>query len=134
MAQTSSHRHLVERLIECWNSGQLDAIDEVLAPNFVRHGDHISGQGEMKGTADYKKVVKEFRKLLSDFHSEGRDVIEQGDKVAFRFHTTGKHDGKTIEFEGINIVRIEGDRIVEDWVSYDATGLAARLGRKLAAA
>lgn len=131
MSQTST---LIERLIQCWNSADLDAIDEILTRDFVRHGDHLEGKKEVRGAAEYKQVVSEYHKLLSDFHSEARDVIEQGNKVAFRFRTTGEKDGKPIVFGGVNILRIEGNRIAEDWVFFDATGLAARLGKQRRAA
>jgi predicted ester cyclase len=134
MAQTSAVQTLIKRLIDCWNSGKLDAIDEIIAPNFVRHGDNFQGKREIKGSAGYKQHVSEFRKIVSDFHTETRDPIEQGNRIAYRFHTTGKHNGKKIEFEGVNIVRIEGNRIVEDWVYYDATGVAEKLGQHRAAA
>jgi ketosteroid isomerase-like protein len=134
MSSTSSHRSLVKRLMDCWNSGQTEALDEIFAANFVRHGDHIDGRREIRGSAAYKGVINEFHKLLSDLHSEVRDSIEQGNKIAFRFHTTGIHNGKAIDFEGVNILRFDGDRIAEDWIFYDATGLAARLGHHRAAA
>ena len=133
MAKTVSHQHIVKRLLDCWNSGQMEIIEEVFSPNFVRHGDYLGGVGEIQGSAAYKQVVKRFRDLLPDLHSQIYDVIEQDDKLAFRFRTTGRHQGEKIEFEGANILRFEEDRIVEDWVYYDATGLAARLGQKKAA-
>ena len=131
MSQNST---VVERLMACWNSGELDAIDDILTRDFVRHGDHLEGKKEVRGAAEYKKIVSEYHKLLTDFHSETSDVIEQGNKVAFRFRTTGKKDGRPIVFEGVNILRIEGNRIAEDWVFFDATGLAARLDKERRAA
>jgi len=109
-------------------------MDEILARDFVRHGDHLEGKKDVRGAAEYKQIVSEYHKLLTDFHSELHDVIEQGNKVAFRFRTTGKKDGRTIEFEGANILRIEGNRIADDWVFFDATGLAAQLGKQRRAA
>jgi ketosteroid isomerase-like protein len=130
----SQNSILVNRLMACWNSGNLDALDEILTRDFVRHGNHLEGKKEVRGAAEYKQIVSEYHKLLSEFHSEVHDFIEQGDKAAFRFRTTGKKDGKPIEFEGANIIRIEGNRIAEDWVFFDATGLAARLGKERRAA
>lgn len=130
----SQNSQVVERLMACWNSGELDAIDEILARDFVRHGDHLEGKKEVMGAAEYKKIVSKYHRLLTDFHSETSDVIEQGDKVVFRFRTTGKKDGQPIVYEGVNILRIEGNRIAEAWVFFDATGLAARLGKERQAA
>jgi predicted ester cyclase len=135
MKMPQSHQHLVKRLIECWNSGKMNIIDEIVSSKFVRHGDdHIQRQGQIRGAAGYKQAVSESRQLLTDFHTESQDLVEQGDKIAFRFRTTGNHKGQKIEFEGANIIRVEGDRIAEDWVYYDSTGLAERLGQKKAAA
>jgi ketosteroid isomerase-like protein len=134
MATFSSQRKVVQRLMDCWQSGQLSGIGELLTQNFVRHGDYIGEQKEVRGVDEYKRIVADFRKLLTDFHTELVDVIEQGDRIAFRFRTSGKHNGQPITFEGVNVVRFEGDRIAEDWIYYDATGLAAKLGPERAAA
>jgi ketosteroid isomerase-like protein len=133
MATISSQRNVVQKLVDCWQSGQVDAIGELLTPNFVRHGDYIGEQKEFRGVDEYKRIVSEFRKLLTDYHTELGEVIEQGDKIAFSFRTSGKHNGQPITFGGVNIVRFEGNRIAEDWIYYDATGLAAKLGLKAAA-
>jgi hypothetical protein len=55
--------------------------------------------------------------------------IEQGDRLAFRFKTTGTRDNSPFVFEGVNILRIEGDKVVEDWVYFDATGVRGRIAR-----
>jgi hypothetical protein len=62
-------------------------------------------------------------------YTEAVDTIEQGDKLAFRFKTTGKRDNAPFTFEGVNILRIEENRVVEDWVYFDATGVKGRLAR-----
>ena len=134
MSATSSSQQLLRRLIECWDSGKMNPIEELLTPDFVRHGDHVGGQKEIRGPAEYKRMVTEFRKLFTDFHTESRDVIERGDKIVLRFHTSGKHNGRPVEFDGVNILRVDGGRFAEDWVYYDATGLAAKLGQIKAAA
>jgi len=73
------------------------------------------------------------RSQWSDFHTEAIDTIEQGNKVVFRFKTTGKHNNSPVVFEGVNILRVEGGKVVEDWVYYDATGLHQKLARAKAA-
>jgi ketosteroid isomerase-like protein len=109
MAGNSSHKNFVARLIDGWNSGELNVIDEMFTPNFVRHGDHIGGKKEIRGPDAYKQVVSEFRKLISDFQTEAVDIIENGNKVVLRFHTTGSNQGKPIDCECVNVFRIEGE-------------------------
>jgi predicted SnoaL-like aldol condensation-catalyzing enzyme len=122
---------LIARFVDCWNSGHVDGIDEVLAANFVRHEPDLNGRET--GREDYKNTITHLRGKLSNFHTESVDTIEQGNKVVFRFKTTGQHGNESVTFEGVNIFRIENGKIAEDWVFYDATGVRQRLGRSQAA-
>jgi len=122
-----TNTNLVARLIECWNTGKLDDIDNLLSPNFIRHEPEMGGG--TTGKKDYKQTISRYRGGLSEFHTEAIDVIEQGDKVAFRFKTTGKRGNAPFVFEGVNILHIEGGRVVEDWVYFDATAVRSVLAR-----
>lgn len=122
---------LIARLVDCWNTGELGAIDEVLAPNFVRHEPDLETRNT--GREDYKRTITNLRSQLPNFHTESVDTIEQGDKVVFRFKTTGRHGNDAVTFEGVNFLRIENGKIAEDWVYYDAAGVKQRLGRSQAA-
>jgi len=126
-----SNRQLVEQLVECWNTGKLELIDEVLSPRFIRHEPEIDGA--TTGRDDYKQTIQRYRGMLANFHSEVTDIIEQGNKIAFRFKTTGKSGSGPVIFEGVNIMRVEGNKLVEDWVYFDAGGLKNRLKREQAA-
>ncbi|MGB2662970.1 MAG: ester cyclase [Candidatus Acidiferrum sp.] len=118
---------LVARLIDCWNTGKLEDIDNVLSPDFVRHQPEMGGK--TTGREEYKQAVRGYRNMLLDFHTEATDTIEQDDKIAYRFKTTGKRDNAPFVFEGVNILRMEGGKVVEDWVYFDATGVKGRLAR-----
>jgi len=126
-----NNRQLVAQLVECWNTGKLEPIDEVLSPKFVRHEPEINGAAT--GRDDYKQTIKRYRGMLGNFHTEATDIIEQDNKIVFRFKTTGKSDTGPVTFEGVNILRVEGNKVVEDWVYFDVTGLKDRLKRERAA-
>lgn len=121
------NKELVSRLVHCWESGQLEDINEILTPNFVRHEPDIDVKNSSR--EDYKQTIAHLRSALSGFHTEALDTIEQGNRVAFRFRTTGKQNNVQLVFEGVNVLRIEGGKIAEDWVYYDVTGLKQRLGQ-----
>jgi predicted ester cyclase len=125
------NRRLVEQLVECWNTGKLESIDEVLSPKFVRHEPEIDGAAT--GREDYKKTIKRYRDALANFHSEATDIIEQGNKVAFRFKTSGKGASGPVSYEGVNILHVEGNKVVEDWVYFDVAGVRNRLKGEKAA-
>jgi ketosteroid isomerase-like protein len=119
--------NLVTRLIECWNTGKLDDIDNLLSADFIRHEPEMGGGAT--GKKEYKQTVNRYRSSLSDFHTEVIDMIEQGDKLAFRFKTSGRRGNAPFIFEGVNILRIEGGKIVEDWVYFDATAVRSVVAR-----
>jgi ketosteroid isomerase-like protein len=122
-----TNTNLVARLIDCWNTGKLDDIDEVLSPDFIRHEPEMGGK--TTGREEYKQNVKHYRNALSDFHTQATDTIEQGNKLAFRFKTTGKRGNAPFVFEGVDILRIEGNEVVEDWIYFDATAVRGSLAR-----
>src|SRR6516225_6024370 len=62
------NRQLVERLVECWNTGKLDAIDQVLSPKFIRHEPEVDGAAT--GREEYKQTIQRYRDNLANFHSE----------------------------------------------------------------
>jgi predicted SnoaL-like aldol condensation-catalyzing enzyme len=126
-----NNRQLVERLVEYWNTGKLEGIDEVLSPRFIRHEPEVDGVAT--GKDDYKQTIKRYRSMLAGFRTEATDIIEQGNKIAFRFKTTGTSDSGPVTFEGINVLRVEGNQVVEDWVCFDVTGLKNRLKHEQAA-
>jgi predicted SnoaL-like aldol condensation-catalyzing enzyme len=126
-----NNRQLVTQLVECWNTGKLEPIDEVLSPKFVRHEPEINGAPT--GRDDYKQTIKRYRGMLGNLHTEATDIIEQDNKIAFRFKTTAKSDTGPVTFEGVNILRVEGNKVVEDWVYFDVAGLKDRLKRERAA-
>lgn len=125
------NKQIVAKMVECWNTGKLGIVDEVFSPNFIRHEPEIDGGTTGKDT--YKQTVTRHREGLANFHTEATDIIEQGNKVAFRFKTTGKSGNAPVVFEGVNILRIEGGKVAEDWVYFDATGVKNRIRQQQAA-
>lgn len=122
-----TNTNVLVRLIECWNTGKLDAIDELLSPDFIRHEPEMGGR--TTGREQYKQTLSHQRSALSDFHTEAADTIEQGNKLVWRFKTTGKRNNSPFVFEGVNILRIEENKVVEDWLFFDATAIRGRLAQ-----
>ena len=100
---------------EVWSKGNVAAVDEFLAPEFVVH--HML-PGEEAGTEDYKRAVAEQHAASSDFHVSIEEQVAEGDKVVTRHIDSGTHDQE--EFEGfapsrarITIENITINRVVE---------------------
>jgi hypothetical protein len=131
-------------LLELWN-GQEGRIDELAAAlvsdGFVIHQARAGGGGSerVKGPEALAQLVRAGRAPFDDVNVT-LDVgpIAEGDMVAARWTFRGRYaggipgatapEGTEVAFSGIDIMRAEGGRLVEYWVSSDADHLMAQLG------
>jgi serine phosphatase RsbU (regulator of sigma subunit)/predicted ester cyclase len=113
---------LVRRFQEAEAKGDLDMLDELLAPDFV---DHSLLEGQEPGREGYKRQLAEQHAALSDVRCIIEDQLAKGEKVATRFtlrsiHDRGEYRGlmprhKEVEVTAMTIHRIVGGKIVEEW-------------------
>jgi serine phosphatase RsbU (regulator of sigma subunit)/predicted ester cyclase len=101
----------------------LDAVDEMLAPDFVNHNKLHPGQ--VPDREDYLRAISAYHAALS----EGRLIIEDqvagGDKVVTRFTVHATHErgelmgvapsGRVLTNRAIVIHRISEGKIAEEW-------------------
>jgi steroid delta-isomerase-like uncharacterized protein len=128
-ANIAIFRHAIE---QGWNRGNLAAIDELFAPDFVEHQ-----AGIKPGRAGVKASIQELRSAFTDFHLQVEDAIADGDRVWLRLHATGTHagpfmgvpaTGRRIDVTVIDIVRIADGRLVEHWGVADRLTVAQQIG------
>jgi predicted ester cyclase len=104
-----------------WKLGDLDAVDEMLAPDFV---DHSLLPGQDSSREGYKESGAEFYAAFSiaDFTIE--DQIVQGEKIVTRLSMRFIHRGEILgvppsgevgEYSSIKIHRIVGGKITDEW-------------------
>ena len=120
---------------EVFNRGNMSALDEVMAPDFVEHEELPPGIAPGR-----EGVTQFFGMLLSafpDFKFTIDDVIAQGDKVVVRSTWTGTQQGeflgipptgKGVSFGVIDIVRFAGGKVVEHWGQMDSMRMMQQLG------
>lgn len=136
MTTTEANKHLVEAFIqELFTKGDLDAVDRYLAPDFVNHDAPFPGAPP--GADGLRQAAAMFRQAFPDWHSKAEQLIAEQDTVVEVFTASGTHrgelmgvpaTGKTITLRGINVFRIDGDRIAERWGRLDQLGLLQQLG------
>jgi steroid delta-isomerase-like uncharacterized protein len=135
---TDSSQLAIERrlLDEVWGKGNLDITHEILTEDFVRHGPDVEG-GQINGREAFKALVTSYRTGIPDLSVPIDELFEIGDRVITRWHATGTNTGealgqnptgRTLNMSGQHIVRFEGERIAEEWVTYDTLGLIQQLG------
>jgi steroid delta-isomerase-like uncharacterized protein len=119
---------------EVWHQGDLERIDELFAPDFVRHD---PGGREIHGPEENRQFIKGLRAAFPDLHFTVLDQIVEGDKVAVRYRFQGTHLGdfqgvpptrKQVAYSGILIYRIANGKIAEQWTEIDLLGFLKQLG------
>jgi predicted ester cyclase len=123
------NKALVRRFFEAQEKGDLNAVKEMMAPNFV---DHSLRPGQDSGREGYLQAAAEDLASFSEVHHIFEEQLADGDKVISRITISATHDrgeviglmptGKTYEVTYIHIHRIEGGKIVEEWC--EGSGLA----------
>jgi steroid delta-isomerase-like uncharacterized protein len=132
--QVARNKEVVRRTHDLvWSKGNLSAIDELYAADFVCH--FLVGP-EWRGREGVREVVTNHRRSFPDWNEEIEDIIAEGDRVVTRFRSSGTHRG---EFQGIPptgrrvtisevaIVRVVNGQIVEQWGFPDIAGLLQQL-------
>jgi serine phosphatase RsbU (regulator of sigma subunit)/predicted ester cyclase len=113
---------LVRHFFEAQAKGDLDALDELMAPDFV---DHSLLPGQDPGREGYIEGVAEDHAAFSNLRFHIEDQVAEGDKVVSRITHSGTHDrGEFVGFAptGREFVstatvtnRIVGGKIAEEW-------------------
>ena len=81
------NKAVVRRLIgEVYNRGNLDAVDELVAPDVL---DHAAVPAHRHGIDGSKHVMEWVRGMSSDIRYDVDDLIAEGEKVAVRMTVSG---------------------------------------------
>lgn len=118
---------------DIWTRGNLDAIEETLAPEYFAH--FLPPQAP-SGPAGFRWYVQGYRGAFPDLQAQIHDLIAEGDKVVARVTFRGTHEGllmdipptgKAVTVTAMVIVRFEDGRIVEAWGEHDKFGMLQQL-------
>lgn len=110
MSVEEENKALSRRVAEAINRGDLEAFDELFAPDLAQ---------------EYKRRLAEIKRAFPDYHGADEFQIAEGDLVAGRLVFRGTHQGEFMglaptgeqwTFEGLSVVRVKDGKIVEDWV------------------
>jgi predicted ester cyclase len=121
---------------EVWNQARETTIDELFSADGVAHGLGDS-ESDVHGPTEFKSFAANMRGSIPDIHIQLEDILSEGDRVAMRIRLQGTHAGKglgvmptgrNISIQGIVIIRVVEDQIVEGWNSYDQLGLLRQIG------
>ena len=116
------NKALVRRFFEAQVEGDLSAMREAMADEFV---DHSVLPGQDPGLEGYLRLEAEDQASFSGIRRVIEDQVADGDKVTTRLTVSGTHDGghfagaaptgTEMFFTAIVIHRVSGGEIVEEW-------------------
>jgi steroid delta-isomerase-like uncharacterized protein len=123
-------------MVEIWQQGNVEAVDELHAPDFI---DHSPAGGRNADNEGFKAGIRNHYRAFPDFYAATEELAidEAAGKVTILWAATGTHvgeylgvapTGRRIAFRGIEILRIENDRVAERWGEWDGMDLLVQLG------
>ena len=139
MSSAEENKALVRRFLEAQSKGDLQTLDELLAPDFVNHN-LLPGQAPNR--EGYMRTIAEDHAGLSDIRTTIEYQATDGDDVVITRHTPhGIHDrgtllgmeptGKEWKLTHIDIHRISGGKIVEEWSASGAGPFLEMLAQEI---
>jgi steroid delta-isomerase-like uncharacterized protein len=132
------NKTLVKHFIEAGNNVRGDAkkikpfMEEFLALSHVHHSP--TGDTKLEETTKFYNMVFT---AFPDLNYSIDDVVAEGDKVVLRLTSSATHKGafqgipatgKKIRFKGVDIFRVAGSKITDEWSFPDVLGLMQQLG------
>ena len=133
MANTDRHKELIRRWIAFANTGFAGSFDRFIAAGYIGH----TGAAKMD-RAELERAERQFCEAFPDAHHTIDDLIAEGDRVVLRTTARATHQGefegipathRAVEFTGLVVYRIAGDKIAESWGEIDFLRLICELRR-----
>jgi steroid delta-isomerase-like uncharacterized protein len=125
---------LVRRGYETLQTGDIEASAELITEDFIAN---LPGLPEpLRGREIWKLGAQTMREGFPDLRIDIEEMFGAGDKVAVRVRFHGTHSGpfqgippthRPVSFTSIEIYRLEGDLIAEEWVAPDIMGLMQQI-------
>lgn len=131
---TAQNKQLVRRLYEILDSGEVDALDGIMAEDYLDHSPPpFPGLGT--GREGVKQAFRVFWEATPGRH-EIEDQIAEDDKVVTRLTACGRHErdlpgiprtGNELRMTATVIHRIENGKLAEKWSDKDLLGFLQQL-------
>jgi steroid delta-isomerase-like uncharacterized protein len=134
----SANRKLLDRYVERYNAGDLDAVMDLYAEDAVQ----IMPDGTFEGWSAVRERLAQELDGFTDLNHTVRSFVEQGDAFADEWTFVGTHTGafrlpdgtepppthKRVEVRGMELVQVRDGKIVLNTLYYDNLAVAVQLG------
>ena len=135
MSDADERRNLIaETWAAAWDRGEVEALDGLLSPEYRRRS---SPTDEGLDLTAFKASIVSTRSAFPDLRTTIDEIVVDGDRAAVRWHSRGRHDHsflgipathREVEVSGATFARFEGEKVVEEFVTWDPRALLSALG------
>ncbi len=134
MSNGDARKLIADAWAAAWDKGDVDALDAVISPDYRRRA-HAGDEGQV--LAEFKASIIATRAAFPDLITTIDEILVEGDRAAVRWHSKGRHERpflgvppthRQVEVSGATFSRFQGDRIVEEFVTWDPRALLSALG------
>lgn len=117
-----------------WDDGDVDALDDLLAPGFTRH---TQGSDTALSAEELKKEILATRQAFPDLVTTIDDLVLDGDRLAIFWTSTGTHQAellgipatrRTVVTYGSNLCTLSDGKLIDERVTWDPRHLLSALG------
>jgi steroid delta-isomerase-like uncharacterized protein len=132
------YRSLLDRYVERYNAGDLDAVMDLYAEDAVQ----LMPDGTFRGRSAVRERLAQELDAFSDLAHRVVSYVEQGDAFADEWVFVGTHKGpvvlpdgtevaptgKRVEMPGMELVKVRDGKIVANNLYYDNLAVLMQLG------
>ena len=129
------NKNVINRLTQAFNEGNLDLLDELVAPNFVGHNP-LSPE-PIQGVDGLKGFFGAFHAGMPDIQHPSWTLIAEGDLVAIHMPVEGTFthelmgippNGKKVSLWMCNVWKVVDGKAVEWWLNMNTLSMMQQLG------
>jgi len=133
---TDTSTALIRTWISTWERDDVADVDfsEFMTSDFIRHDPNVP---EVHGPDAEQGLVAMYRAAFPDLSFTVEHLVAQGDMVFARLTARGTHrgellgippTGREVTVAVMELYRVTGDKIAEQWVVMDTLGMLQQLG------
>jgi steroid delta-isomerase-like uncharacterized protein len=134
MLSLAKNKQLVETLCKTvFQEHDFSKLDEIMRDDYIQHNEDVP-----QGKAGFIQFFKQMFKAMPDFRYTPKKIVAEGDIVMMYSTTTATHlgewlgnpaTGNKLNFDVVDIFRIENGKIAEHWDVADTLKLFTQVGK-----
>ena len=135
-ANLEANKDIVRRFGEAVNNNNYEALDDIVASNFIRHS-QATPEVQIRSLEEFKQFCKISAESIPDMKGTFEIMVAEGDFVAVYTTFTGTQKGpmgpfpatnKRMESKTMAIFRLENGKIADLWIEWDNLAMLSQFG------